>query len=326
MSRNYWSDPTRWPSETRSYLSMAEAVLAIGTTTISGWSGNEAADHYGLLPGLRHFHLASRADRCEVHHLLAREERSYQPRPQFMQMPPNLSGNGVKKGPMLEDYDISLSEYERALEIIREKNSVFLPGADRFRRAKDEFIRAATMGEFVTATRSVGMVVQFEPIDPDIWSIVQRHNVFTLCVLNPSEPNSVAFMGAGFLPVMVEKTSFEPWLAECRGQWRMAGPPVATPSASVDGDTVQPSAAAQRPLARSMAVRKGKPPIDDNQWLKAMHALVLTGMNESPAANKLLDERGLSITGQSREAKHDRLRTKYRKLREQGKLNTLLGE
>ncbi|MBN9440697.1 hypothetical protein [Bosea sp. (in: a-proteobacteria)] len=81
--------------------------------------------------------------------------------------------------------------------------------------AKQEFVRAATMGEISTAVREA-KGFQTQPLNPDIWSVVNTWNVFTSCVLNPLEPRSIYVAGTKYLPVMVERACFDAWLGERR--------------------------------------------------------------------------------------------------------------
>lgn len=75
------------------------------------------------------------------------------------------------------------------------------------------------MGEISTAVREPKSF-QTQPLNPDIWSVVNTWNVFTSCVLNPLEPQSIYFAGAKHKPVMVERVSFDAWLGERRKEAR----------------------------------------------------------------------------------------------------------
>lgn len=214
MYKDYWTTPSKWPRETRTHVPMAMAVLRIGEVAIDGWSGTETHDAKRLTPGLRPFEIAARDDRCRAHALLSEAgAEGYLPQPNFTKLPSNFTGGAISHTAPLPDYRISAAEYEHASRIIAEKNAPWLLGANRLSEARTRFLRAATMGEFLTAARDRSGF-EMVSLDPDAWSVVHEHNVFLACTIDPRKPASIYI---GSAPVMVERDSFDACLKRWRG-------------------------------------------------------------------------------------------------------------
>jgi hypothetical protein len=197
--RDFWSDESGWPVDTRSHLFLARAVDGVGKTLFGdGWTGKEpTTEIYRPLPYLPP---STGSDAYFAHELLRVSH-------------PDLKRAPLRFGPgSLPIVRFTGQEWTMARALVKTNHDEHAPALARFRQTTATMAAWAAEGKLLTALRPTAGG-DFTALAPLAWNTEQLDPRFTLCQMSPRDPFSPGFAGDGFGWIYIERESLLSCLA-----------------------------------------------------------------------------------------------------------------